>query len=76
MIKFNMKEFLENLTGHVTFEYNGLLCGVDPLSNNAFNMWCGEDSMTANSIDEVMTTKFFDGKSLNDISDDMTDLEY
>ena len=27
-------------------------------------------------IDEVMTTKFFDGKSLEDILDDITDLEY
>lgn len=76
MIKFNMKEFLGSLTGHVTFKYNDLFCGVDPLSNDTFDMWCGEDSMTANSIDEVMTTKFFDGKSLNDISDDITDLEY
>ena len=27
-------------------------------------------------IDEVMTTKFFDGKSLEGILDDITDLEY
>ena len=32
--------------------------------------------MTAHSIDEVMTTKFFDGKSLENILDDITDLEY
>lgn len=76
MTDFNMREFLGNLTGHVTFEYNGLLCGVDPLSRNTFDMWCGADSMVADSIDEVMTTKFFDGKPLEDIMDDLIDLEY
>lgn len=76
MTKFNVREFLKNLTGHVTFEYNGNLCGVDPLSSTTFDMWCGTNSMTANSIDEVMATEFFDGKSLTDILDDITDLEY
>ena len=33
-------------------------------------------SLTSHSIEEVMGTKFFDGKSLEDIWDDITDLEY
>lgn len=39
-------------------------------------MWYGDKSMTAHSIEEVMDTKFFDGKSLEDIWDEITDLEY
>ena len=35
-----------------------------------------KEDLTAHSIEEVMETKFFDGKSLEDIWDDITDLEY
>lgn len=76
MTEFDIKEYLGNLTSHVMFEYNGYSCGVDPLAHDNFDMWYGDESMTAHSIDEVMTTKFFDGKSLEDILDDITELEY
>ena len=76
MTDFNIKEYLGSLTSHIMFEYNGYSCGVDPLSLNRFEMWYGAQSMTAHSIDEVMTVKFFDGSSLEDILDDITDLEY
>lgn len=70
------KNYLAKLTSHVTFEFNGCSCGVDPLSRNRFEMWYGQKAMTANSIDEVMNVKFFDGKSLTDIWDDIVDLDY
>lgn len=76
MTNFNIKEFLENLTGHIMFEYNGYSCGVDPLSTDDYTMWYGEKSITATSIDEVMNGKFFDGKSLSEIELDIVDLEY
>lgn len=76
MTNFNIKEYLGNLTSHVTFEYNGFSCGVDPLSLDNFEMWYGDKSMTAKSIDDVMTVKFFDGDSLDDILNNITDLEY
>lgn len=76
MMDFNVKEYLGNLTSHITFEYDGKACGVDPLSLDKFDMWYGDKSMTAHSIEEVINTNFFDGKSLEDILDDITDLEY
>ena len=76
MTDFNIEEYLDNLTSHVTFEYNGYLCGVDPLAHDNFDMLYGDVSITAHSIEEVMTTKFFGGKALSDILDDITDLEY
>lgn len=76
MMDFDIKTYLDDLTSHVTFEYNGYSCGVDPLARDNFDMWCGEKNMTAHSIEEVMTTKFFDGESLEDILDDITELEY
>lgn len=76
MTDFNVKKYLENLTSHIMFEYDGKNCGVDPLSLDKFDMWYGDKSMTAHSIEEVTDTKFFDGKSLEDIWDEITDLEY
>lgn len=60
MTDFNIKEYLGGLTSHIMFEYNGYSCGVDPLSLDKFDMWYGDKSMTAHSIEEVMETKFFD----------------
>ena len=42
---------------------------MDPLAADQFDMWCGDDAMTAKSADEVMNTPFFDGKCLKEIAD-------
>lgn len=76
MRDFNIREYLGNLTSHVTFEYNGYSCGVDPLALDSFDMWYGDENITVDSIEAVMKTKFFNGKALEDILDDVTDLEY
>lgn len=63
------KDYVGSLISYVGFDFQGKDCGVDPLSLNDFEMKCGDDFMTARSIDEVMTTCFFDGHSLNEICD-------
>lgn len=68
--------YISTLTGHVTFEYNGYSCGVDPLAQDSFDMWFGDDETTVNSIEKVLNTKLFNGKSLMDIWDDVTELDY
>ena len=76
MTSLEVKDYIGALTSHITFEYEGKACGVDPLSLNEFDMWYGDKSMTAHSIEEVMDTKFFDEKTIKDIWDNITDLEY
>lgn len=71
-----VKDYLANLTGHVTFCYNGYDCGIDPLATDEFSMWYDTDEITVNSIDKVMNINFFDGKSLKDIWGDITELEF
>lgn len=71
-----LKDYIAKLTSHVLFDYNGFSCGIDPLSRSKFVMWYGDNDFTAESVDEVLTTKFFDGKSLIDIWDDITNLDY
>lgn len=76
MTYLEIKEYIGNLISHVTFMYAGHSCGIDPLSTDEFDMWCGGNSIKVHSVDEVMTTKFFNGKALEDIMDELTDLEY
>lgn len=63
-----IKGRLSEMCSHFTFEYNGKECGVDPINKNNFDMWYGDNFKTAADLDEVMTTSFFGGKSLNEIS--------
>ena len=71
-----VKKYLSDLIGHITFEYNGYSCGVDPITLNSFDMLYGDNVITVDSIDEVINNNFFDGKSLKDIFDDITELEF
>ena len=48
-----------SLCSHLTFDFEGKSCGVDPLAADQFDMWCGDDAMTAKSADEVMEYTIF-----------------
>lgn len=69
MTSLELKERISSLCTHVLFEYKGHSCGIDPFALDDFDMWCGENYMKANSIDEVMNTPFFEGRKLQDIAD-------
>ena len=71
-----LRDFLDTLTSHITFEYNGLSCGIDPLSRKEYDMWYGDNTITVESLDEVFNTEFFDGKTIIDIWDDVSEVEY
>lgn len=71
----DMRARIESLSSHVLFDYNGKHCGIDPFAHDHFDMWCGEDTMTAKSIDEVMQVPFFNGKALQDIMDKIQNIE-
>lgn len=70
-----LKDRIAEIVTQITFTYNGKNCGVDPMSSTEFDMWCGDEFVTVGSIEEVMSTKLFDDKSLADIVDDIDDLE-
>lgn len=59
--------------GHI---YNGFSCGIDPLAKDLFEVWCGDDAFSVSSVDEVLNDELFDGRSLTDIWDDVTDLDF
>lgn len=76
MTLLDVKKYLADLIGHVIFDYNGYSCGVDPIALDSFDMWYGDNEITVNSVEEVMNKNFFDGKSLKDIWDDVTELDF
>ena len=71
----DLRDRINSICTHVLFDYNGKECGVDPFSEDDFDMWCGDDYMKAHSIDEVMKTPFFSGKALEDIVDQLENIE-
>ena len=70
-----IQDRIESLCTHVLFDYREKECGVDPLDASHFNMWCGTDFMEAHSIEEVMQAPFFEGKTLQDIIDQIENVE-
>jgi hypothetical protein len=72
----DLKYKISSLAGFVGFNYNNSQCGVDPINQNHFEMWCGDNYIVAQSIDEVMTAKIFNGKSLIEIFDKITNLDF
>ena len=75
MCSDDVKKHIGSLCSHITFEWNNKECGIDPLALDEFDMWYGEKTMTAKSIEEVMTADFFDGYSLENILDDAINIE-
>lgn len=72
----DVKKYISDLTSHVLFDFNGKQCGVDPLSQNEFDVWYGDKIETVQSVDAVFSTPMFDGKSLTEIFNDIENLDY
>ena len=71
---YELKKHLRSLVGHVTFDYNGHSCGIDPLAKDLYALWYGDNEINLTSVDEVISLNFFYGKSLEDIWNNITNL--
>lgn len=71
-----IKNRINEMCSHLTFEYNGVECGIDPLSIDEFDMWYGNKIFNAKSVEEVINYPLFDGKSLVDITDSIKITEW
>ncbi len=71
-----IKSRISEIASHFTFEYRGKKAGVDPFSKNDFDMWFGDNDKKATSIEEVMNDKFFDGKSLTEIAEEIKIIDW
>ena len=67
----DLQERIGELASHILFTYNGIDCGIDPISAHAIDMWYGDDGGTYDSLDAAMRVPIFDGKCLKDIVGDI-----
>lgn len=71
MTKAEIYEYLNSITSLLGFNYNGIPCSIDPFSENDFILYCGDAALQVDSLDRAMNEKFFEGKSLSDIADEI-----
>lgn len=69
------KDYLAALTDEITFSYNDCPCGIVRLTRNKYGIWYDDSDITVKSVEALMNTRFFDGKSLIDIWGSISDLK-
>lgn len=72
----DFKAYIHSLSSHILFDYDGQPCGVDPLSKDKFDVWCGDEMCTVKSADDVMSCPIFNGKTLANVFDHITNIDY
>ena len=68
----DLKNLILSLTRDIEFRYNDAAGVISPYSDHEFNMGFRGDSKDYDNIDELITDPFYDGKSLNEISNQIT----
>ena len=66
-----LREEILSLTYDIQFEYKGVNGLIMPYSKKDFVLCYGDDDKRYTDIDDVMSDKFFDGKSLSEISQEV-----
>lgn len=67
-----LRENVVACANEVFFEYNGKKCGVEPTVKSGvftFEAWCGKASKTYFSFTALLNDKFFDGKTIVELLD-------
>lgn len=66
-----LREWISEMSQDIDFEYLGVYGVICPFSSTDISICYDKKDQTFNSIDAVMNTPFFDGKSLADICQEM-----
>ena len=67
MNKYELRDWIDSLTQDIDFEYHGVLGSICPFSHSDISLCHGDKEQTFDSVDAVMNTPFFDGKSLAEV---------
>lgn len=71
MNEYELKTLIESLVQDVTFEYDGKYACINPWNKHKFEVGFDDKCKTYDNIDDVMNDKFYDGKSLKDICENI-----
>ena len=67
-----LKDIIARCMDDVYFSYNGKSAGISTEIADyipTFTLWYGDDTIDLESVNDVMTCRFFDGKSLIELLD-------
>lgn len=67
----DLKQLILSLTQDVLFDYQGMSACINPWNIHKFEVGYGDEVKTYTDIDDLMSDKFFNGKSLNEISENL-----
>lgn len=71
MNKSKLKKIILSFTQDVLFSYKGKEYCINPFNEKKFEIGTQSKVYEFNSIDELLSANIFDGRSLNDISDEI-----
>lgn len=66
-----LKDLILSLTQDVTFQYAGKYACINPWNPSKIEVGYGDKVKTYSNIDDVMKDKFYNGKSLEEISEEL-----
>lgn len=66
-----LRDLIDSLAYDIEFEYRGIHGSICPISRNDIGLAYGDITKDCKSVDEVMESKIFDGKSLNEIAPEL-----
>ncbi len=66
-----LKSWIDSLTQDIDFEYRGKLGSICPFNRNNISLCYNDHEITVTSVDAAMTEPFIDGKSLEDVCEEL-----
>lgn len=67
-----LRNLIDTLAYDIEFDYKGVHGSICPINRNNIGLAYRGETADCNSVDEAMSNKLFDGKSLNDIATELT----
>lgn len=71
MTKKELYDYINSLAGDIDFEYQGIHGAVCPFSRTDIAISYGDIAKTYDDIETALNDKLFNGKSLNEIAEDL-----
>lgn len=66
-----LRELIDSLAQDIDFEYCGKLGSICPFDRNDISLCYNDHEVTVDSVDAAMTTPFIDGKSLEEVCEEL-----
>ena len=66
----DLKKIVDSCLNDIVFDYNGKQCGITSTVHNyipTFQVWYGQKTKEYDNVQDVVTDKFYDDKSLLDL---------